>query len=81
MLRVLVDAEHHSQYKFLEIIHHFRALYISTKKAPRISRGFFIFNQTSYALYALCFFAFGSEPNGLFLAKSTNTGAATKIEE
>ena len=56
-------------------------LIISTKKAPRISRGFFIFNQTSYALFALCFFAFGSEPNGLFFAKSTNTGAATKIEE
>ena len=76
MHQVLADAGHHLQFRFKKTLNN-----ISTKKAPRISRGFLIFNQTSYALLALCFFAFGSVPNGLFLAKSTNTGAATKIEE
>jgi len=52
------------------------------QKKPLEFRGAFLYSiKTYYALFALCFFAFGSEPNGLFLAKSTNTGAATKIEE
>jgi hypothetical protein len=70
-----VDAELHLQSKN-------SSTNILAQKSPSNYRGaFLIFNQTSYALLALCFFAFGSEPNGLFLAKSTNTGAATKIEE
>ena len=58
------------------------SLSLLAQKKPLEIRGAFLYSiKTVYALLALCFFAFGSEPNGLFLAKSTNTGAATKIEE
>ena len=71
-----------NEYSFLKINYQIsKNIKYSIKKAPRISRGFLYSIKLGYALLALCFFAFGSEPNGLFLAKSTNTGAATKIEE
>ena len=76
MHRVLVDAEHRSQFKLNSTTN------IVALKKPLEFRGAFLYSiKTCYALFALCFFAFGSEPNGLFFAKSTNTGAATKIEE
>ena len=55
---------------------------ILSLKKPLEFRGAFLYSiKLGYALLAVCFFTFGSEPNGLFLAKSTKTGAATKIEE
>ena len=79
--------------EFFEKIHHPRSLslrskiarlsivfikkfkQISIKKGPRIIEGLFSIIGKYY------FFFFSSRPNGRLFAKSTNTGAATKIEE
>ena len=80
MHQVLADVEHHLQFRFKKNTSF--SLSLMVLKKPLEFRGAFLYSiKTYYALFALCFFAFGSEPNGLFLAKSTNTGAATKIEE
>ena len=79
MLLALVDVVLLSPFNWIRSFVLF--ISIGIKKAHFIVGFFYYSINIDYALLALCFFAFGSTPNGLFLAKSTNTGAATKIEE
>ncbi len=51
-----------------------------SKKKPRYFEAFFIRILVLY-FKEFYFFFFSSRPKGRLLAKSTNTGAATKIEE
>ena len=48
---------------------------MTIKKAPEYSGAFFII------LISSDYFFFSARPNGLVFEKSTNTGAATNIEE
>ena len=69
---------------FSKILNKFQSRYIenyySNKKASKY-RGFLYIRILDLYFKEFYFFFFSSRPKGRLLAKSTNTGAATKIEE